>query len=151
MPIVRGFEFPDALWYLLDQDTWVRLDSSGDAVVGITALGAHISGDFMEFIPRPPGTLVEQGRSLGALEMSKVIRSSRSPIAGEILEINPDVRASPRLINDDPYGAGWLVRLRPLSWDEDVKHLVTGEAVRPAAEAYMSLLAETFETDKPLE
>jgi glycine cleavage system H protein len=149
MPIVRGFEFPGTLWYLLDQDTWVRREPSGDAIIGITALGCHISGEFMEFIPRSPGTLVEQGRSLGALEMSKVIRSTRSPVAGEVLEANPAVRASPKLINSDPFGEGWLVRLRPSAWESDITSLVTGDAIEPAVEAYMSLLVETFGIDKP--
>jgi glycine cleavage system H protein len=149
MPIVRGFDFPGTLWYLLDQDTWVRREPSDDAIVGITALGAHISGEFMEFIPREPGTVVERGRSLGALEMSKVIRSTRSPVAGEILEVNPAVRANPGLINSDPFGEGWLVRLRPSAWESDIATLVTGEAIAPAVEAYMSLLVETFGIDKP--
>ncbi len=54
MPVVRGFDFPADLWYLMEQDTWARLDADGLATIGITSLGAHISGDFIEsFIAKP--------------------------------------------------------------------------------------------------
>jgi glycine cleavage system H protein len=133
----------------MEQDTWVRRDGDGLATVGLTSLGAHISGDFIEFIAKPPGTLVERDRSLGALEMSKVIRSARSPVSGTIVEVNPSVRANPALINADPYGEGWLARVRPAAWEEDTARLAHGEAIAPAAEAYMSQLAEVFGVAKP--
>ena len=144
MANVRGFEFPDALYYLIEHDTWVRSDADGNATVGITALGAHISGDFIEFMAKPAGAAIERDRALGMLEMSKVIRSARSPISGVILEANNAVKTTPRLINADPYGEGWLVRLRPTSWDSESRMLVTGKAIPAAAEAYMGLLSETF-------
>ena len=149
MPRVRGFEFPADLWYLVEHDTWVSRDAQGMATVGITSLGAHISGDFIEFIARDVGTAIERDRSVGALEMSKVIRSARSPVGGTIVAVNDAVRARPGLINEDPYGEGWLVRLAPSQWDTDIATLVTGDGVAPAVEDYMSLLAESFGEDKP--
>jgi len=149
MPIVRGFEFPADRWYLVEQDTWVKREADGLATIGLTTLGAHISGEFVEFIARPVGTAIERDRSLGALEMSKVIRSARSPVSGTIVEVNPAVRADPRLINTDPYGEGWLARLRPGAWDADVALLTAGELVAPAVEAYMASLVEVFGEDKP--
>jgi len=151
MPIVRGFDFPADRWYLLEQDTWVKREADGLATVGITTLGAYISGDFVEFIAKPVGTTIERDRSLGALEMSKVIRSARSPVSGTLVEVNAAVRADPALINADPYGAGWLARVQPVAWDADLALLVAGEAVAPAVEAYMALLAESFGVDKPLD
>ena len=149
MTTVRGFEFPAGLWYLIEQDTWVRREPGGLATIGITSLGAHISGDFIDFIAKPSGTAVERDRSIGALEMSKVIRSARAPVAGTIVEANPKVRESPGLINADPYGEGWLARVLPSSWDEDVALLACGDAVTAAVEAYMSSLVEIFGIDKP--
>ena len=149
MPNVRGFEFPADRWYLMEQDTWVRLGDDGLATIGITSLGAYISGDFIEFIAKPSGTSIERDRSLGALEMSKVIRSARSPVSGKIVEVNAAVRARPALINADPYGEGWLVRLMPVSWDADVARLVRGDGIAPAVEAYMSTLVESFGEPKP--
>ena len=144
MTTIRGFEFPDELFYLLEHDAWVRLDADGNATTGITALGAHISGEFIEFMAKPLGTFVERERALGMLEMSKVIRSARSPIGGVIADINEKVRTDPKLINVDPYGHGWLARMRPTSWKEDSRLLVTGAAIPAAVEAYMALLSETF-------
>jgi len=144
MTTIRSFEFPDELFYLLEHDAWVRLDGDGNATTGITSLGAHISGEFIEFMAKPVDTLVERERALGMLEMSKVIRSARSPITGVIVETNERVKIEPNLINADPYGRGWLVRLRPTSWDADTRLLVTGVAIPAAVEAYMALLSETF-------
>src|SRR5262252_7877298 len=119
MATVRGFDFPDDLFYLLEQDAWVRRDGVDIATIGLTSLGAHISGEFVEFMPKPLGSAIERGRSIGTLEMSKVIRSARTSVAGVIVAINEIVRAEPGLINGDPYGAGWLAKIRPTAWNED--------------------------------
>jgi glycine cleavage system H protein len=144
MATVRGFEFPDALHYLMQHDTWVRRDGDGNATVGLTSLGSHISGEFIEFLAKPVDAVIDRDRSLGVLEMSKVIRAARSPISGVIVDVNGQVKARPTLINADPYGAGWLVRMRPLAWDVECAMLVTGAAIPGAVEAYMASLAESF-------
>ena len=145
---VRTFEFPDELHYLVEHDTWARLDPDGSVTVGLTSLGAHISGEFIEFMPKELGAAIERDRSLGVLEMSKVIRSVRSPVSGRIVASNERASQRASLINEDPYGDGWLVRLAPRDWTSDVAHLVTGAAITAAVEQYMALLAETF--DQPL-
>ncbi len=144
MTTIRGFEFPDELFYLMEHDAWVRLDADGNATTGITSLGAHISGEFIEFMAKAVGTSVERERAMGMLEMSKVIRSARSPISGVIIGTNEQARIEPGLINADPYGRGWLVRIRPTAWDADTRLLVTGEAIPASVDAYMTLLSETF-------
>jgi glycine cleavage system H protein len=144
MAVIRGFAFPDALYYLMQHDTWARRDGDGDVTVGITPLGAHISGNFIEFMAKPVGTTIERDRALGMLEMSKVIRAARSPVTGVIAAHNDKVKSTPALINDDPYGDGWLLRVRPSAWDAESALLVTGDAIPAAVESYMALLAETF-------
>lgn len=139
MTTVRGFEFPDRLLYLVEHDIWVRPEPDGSLVVGLTALGCQISGEFIEFMPKPVGTAVERERALAVLEMSKTIRSARAPAAGTIVAVNEAVRAQPPLLNGDPYGAGWLVRLQPADWARDVTALVAGSALAPAVERYMDL------------
>lgn len=149
MAKVRGFEFPAGLWYLVEQDTWARHGDDGLVTVGLTSLGAHISGDFIDFTAKPAGTQVDRDRSLGALEMSKVIRSARSPVSGTIVEANAAVRTKASLINTDPYGEGWLVKLRPSAWERESALLVHGDGLPAAVEAYMALLAESFGEDIP--
>ncbi len=146
---VRTFDFPDGLHYLVQHDAWARPDGDGLVTVGITSLGAHISGEFIEFMPKPAGASVERDRSLGVLEMSKVIRAMRSPLTGTVVAANVRVSGRAALINEDPYGEGWLVRLRPANWASDAAQLVTGDAVGPAVEAYMALLADTFDQPPP--
>ena len=149
MATVRGFEFPDHLYYLMEHDAWARLDADGCVTVGITSLGAHISGEFVEFMARSVGESIERTRALGMLEMSKVIRSMRAPVSGTLVETNDRVKREPRLINTRPYDEGWLVRLRPTAWHEDSGLLVTGVAIPAAAESYMALLAEEFGENPP--
>jgi len=146
---VRTFEFPDELYYLVEHDTWARLDADRRVTVGLTSLGAHISGEFIEFLPKAMGAAIERDRSLGVLEMSKVIRAVRSPIAGTIVARNERATQRAKLINEDPYGEGWLVRLAPRDWDGDATRLATGTGIAPAVEAYMALLAETFDQPPP--
>jgi glycine cleavage system H protein len=149
MATIRGFNFPDDLYYLIEHDAWVRLDADRLVTVGMTSLGAHISGEFIEFMARPVGEAIERERALGMLEMSKVIRSARAPIGGTITAVNERVRSVPTLINLDPYGEGWLVRMRPSAWERDIGWLVTGAHIPRAVEAYMALLAESFRQDPP--
>jgi len=149
MARVRGFDFPDHLYYLMEHDAWARLDPDGCVTVGITSLGAHISGEFVEFMARSVGELVERTRALGMLEMSKVIRSMRAPVTGTLVETNDRVKQEPGLINTSPYDEGWLVRLRPTTWEHDSSLLVTGVAIPTAVESYMALLAEEFGENPP--
>ena len=78
---------------------------------------------------------------MGVLEMSKTLRSARAPVSGVLVAANDALAATPGLINRDPYGAGWLARLKPVRWDQEVKLLVTGDAIAAAFEAYMDRLA----------
>ena len=139
MAKVRGFEFPDHLFYLIEQDTWICLQEDGLATVGLTALGCHISGEFMDFMPKPVGTEVQRDRALAMLEMSKTIRSVRAPVSGTIVVTNDQVKRQLALLADDPYGEGWLVRLKPANWEQDIMGLVSGSDIAPAVERYMEL------------
>jgi glycine cleavage system H protein len=139
MTTVRGFEFPDELFYMVEHDMWARLEDDQLVTVGLTALGCRVSGEFIEFMPKPIGTAVERDRALAVREMSKTIRSARAPAAGTIVAINDEVRRQPQLLNRDPYGGGWLVRLRANDWAGDVAALTPGGMVAAAVERYMDL------------
>ncbi len=148
MTIVRGYDFPDELFYMVEHDIWARLDADGALTVGLTALGCRVSGEFIEFMPKPVGTKVERDRALAVLEMSKTIRSARAPAGGTVIAVNEDVRRRPQQLNNDPYGAGWLVRLEADDWTRDAALLTPGNAVAAAVERYMDLyLVPTFGAD----
>lgn len=123
---------PPQLLYLIDHQVWARLEADGTATVGITRLGVQLAGELYMCRPRSMGSAVEQGRSVAVVELAKSIVSVKSPLTGEVLAVNPVLEDRPETVFRDPYGEGWLVRLRPTRLDEDRAALVTGEAVAPA-------------------
>jgi glycine cleavage system H protein len=131
---VLGFEFPDGLHYCVEPQTWARLEEGGFATVGITALGIRQSGEIYMCRPKGVGAVVEQGRSIAVVELAKSIVSVKSPVGGEVVEVNPLLAQAPELVHRDPYGQGWLARLRLVRWDGDLALLVHGDAVAAAME-----------------
>ena len=130
--IVAGCDFPDALWYHAEHQVWARLQGDAGAVVGITAMGIRLAGEIYMCRPKAVGAVVEQGCSVAVVELAKAIVSVKSPLSGTVLEINPALAGRPELVHADPYGAGWIARLRPSAWPAEARVLVHGAAVAPA-------------------
>jgi len=131
---IRGLDFPDDLHYLVEHQTWARLHGDGTATVGITALGIRLAGDIYMCRPKSSGSEVEQGRSIAVVELSKAIVSVKSPVRGHVLDVNPTLEERPELVQRDPYGEGWLARVRLTDWPADQPALVHGDAVAAAME-----------------
>ncbi|TCP07978.1 glycine cleavage system protein H [Caldimonas thermodepolymerans] len=136
---ICGFEFPDELWILVEHQVWARLHEDGAATVGITSVGAREAGEIYMCRPKPVGTRVERGRSVAVVELAKSIVSVKSPVGGEVVEVNPRLAQEPELAYKDVYGDGWLVRLRVSDFEADRPHLRRGEALRGAVEHYLWL------------
>lgn len=136
MRLVRGCAFPEDRAYHIDYNVWVKPHAPGVIALGATAYGVALAIEFFAFMPKPVGTLIEAGRAAGLLELSKSMVSVRSPVPGRITEVNLVAVSRPSLIVEDPYGAGWLVRL---ATDASLDGLLQGEAVYPAFEAAMAL------------
>jgi len=135
--LIRGFDFPDDLHYLVEQQVWARLEDGGTvARVGITSLGVQLAGGEIYMArPKGVGSVVVQGGSVAVVELAKAIVSVKSPVAGTVKEINVRLAATPELVHRDPYGEGWLARLALADFAADRAALVHGEvAVRPAME-----------------
>jgi len=103
-------DVPDGLRYTDDHE-WLRVE--GDAgVVGITGYAADQLGDVV-FVELPAvGASFERGRTFGVVESVKAVSDLFAPVAGEVLEVNTALADQPELVNAEPYGAGWMVRLR---------------------------------------
>ena len=129
---IANCEFPDDLWYHVEHQVWARPQADGSVVVGITALGLKLAGDLYMCRPKGVGSLVEQGRGVAVVELAKAIVSVKSPVAGTVLEVNARLAGDPQLVQRDPYGDGWLVRIAPRDWAGDTVALVHGDAVAPA-------------------
>ncbi len=103
-------DVPDGLRYTDDHE-WLRVE--GDAgVVGITGYAADQLGDIV-FVELPAvGAHFERGKTFGVVESVKAVSDLFAPVAGAVMEVNPALADQPELVNTEPYGAGWLVRLR---------------------------------------
>jgi glycine cleavage system H protein len=101
---------PTDLRYTTDHE-WVRLD--GDtATIGVTDFAAHELGDVV-FVDLPePGRSVEQFGTFGVVESVKAVSDLYAPVSGEVTEVNVVLGGQPELVNSDPFGAGWMIRVR---------------------------------------
>lgn len=138
MPNLRGCNIPEDLYYLVEKHVWVR--PSGDvAEIGLTDVAQSMAKRIISVTLREPGKAVKKGRSLATVESGKWVGPVPSPVAGEVLEVNTSLTSSPSAINDDPYGAGWVARVRCSDWAADSAELATGpeglEAYRRFLEA----------------
>ncbi|MCH7342422.1 glycine cleavage system protein H [Pelomonas sp. CA6] len=134
--LIAGCELPEDLLYWVEDQTWARLLDDGSVLQGITALGLKASGEIYMCRPKAAGARLEQGRSMGVVELAKSIVSVRSPLSGEVLASNAALEEDPGLVHRDPYGAGWLLRLRPTDLAGERAALRPGAEAREAMERY---------------
>lgn len=103
-------DIPAGLRYTDDHE-WLRVEG-GEGVIGITAYAAGELGDVV-FVELPAlGRKVSQAQTFGVIELVKTASDLFSPAAGEVIAVNEALADKPELVNDDPYGDGWMVRLR---------------------------------------
>jgi glycine cleavage system H protein len=91
---------------------WIRIEGD-EAVIGITEFAAHQLGDIV-FVELPAaGRNLEQAATFGVVESVKAVSDLFAPISGEVLATNESLGSTPEVVNADPYGEGWMVRVRP--------------------------------------
>ncbi|SFE09015.1 glycine cleavage system protein GcvH [Spirosoma endophyticum] len=120
--------FPAELSYTEDHE-WIRIEDDGTAVVGITEFAQNELGDIIFIDVNTVGQSLAKGDVFGAVEAVKTVSDLFLPIEGEVLELNPAIEKSPELLNSDPYGDGWIIRLKPASAVEQ-DGLLTADAYR---------------------
>jgi glycine cleavage system H protein len=123
---------PEDLFYS-EEHEWVRLDDD-IATVGITDFAQGQLGDIVYVELPAVGDRVEAGAVIGELESTKSVSDIFSPLSGEVMSRNEALDSGPEVINSDPYGEGWLIKLRPLD-DDPTSALLE-------AEAYAALVAD---------
>lgn len=124
--------YPDDLLYHREHD-WARVED-GEAVLGITWYAQDALGELVHYEPPEAGRSVEKDGVYGEVESVKAVSDLVAPLSGEVLEVNQKVVDAPETVNDDPYGEGWLVRIR-LADPSQADGLMN-------LEAYRALLAE---------
>jgi len=102
--------YPDELLYHAEHD-WARIDGD-EAVLGVTWHAQDALGELVHYEPPDVGATVGKDTSYGEVESVKAVSDLIAPLSGEVLEVNHKVVEAPETVNEDPYGEGWLIRIR---------------------------------------
>lgn len=125
MAVVNNCNLPEDLYYLVERHVWARPED-GLVVVGITDVAQNLAKTIISVTPKAIGRTVRKAQNVATVESGKWVGPVPAPVAGEIVEINDAVISAPSTINADPYGAGWIAKLRAVDWDADSADLATG-------------------------
>jgi glycine cleavage system H protein len=130
---VKNCVFPYDLYYRVEDNTWARVNDDGSVTIGMTDMAQTLAGNVLHATPQKVGRKRKQGKPVAIVESSKWVGPVKSPFTGEVIESNSNVKEDPGLLNKSPYKQGWLVKMQPSNFEEELKQLLTGEA---AVEAY---------------
>jgi glycine cleavage system H protein len=123
--------YPDGLKYHPEHD-WARVED-GEATLGITWFAQEALGELVHYEPPDEGSTIAKDESYGEVESVKAVSDVVAPLSGEVLEVNSKVVDAPETVNEDPYGEGWLVRIR-LTDPAEVDSLLDAGAYRAQLE-----------------
>lgn len=127
---IEGYKLPEELYYTKDH-TWARIEDNGTVTVGLDAYGAKAAGA-IEFIDLPlEDDEFEAGESFGSLESAKWVGGLLMPVGGVVIEVNENIEDDLDLLKEEPYGEGWLIKIKPGNLKEDLAGLVHGVDVGP--------------------
>ena len=119
--------FPTNVKYTNEHE-WIRLEGD-EAYVGITDYAQEQLGDIVFVDVTTEGETLGKGEVFGTIEVVKTVSDLFLPIGGVVLEINPDLEEHPELVNKDPYGDGWLIKIKPTDTTE-MDELLDAEAYK---------------------
>jgi len=126
MSSVNGCNIPAELYYVVEKHVWAKPD--GDVVlVGLTDVAQNMAKTVISVSLKGGGKPIKRGKSVATVESGKWVGPVPSPVEGEIAEVNNELAKNPGLVNEDPYGSGWIAKVRPVDWDADRSLLVTGD------------------------
>jgi glycine cleavage system H protein len=125
--VAAAESYPDDLLYHREHD-WARIED-GEAVLGITWYAQDSLGELVHYEPPEAGATIARDASYGEVESVKAVSDVISPLSGEVIEVNQKVVDAPETVNLDPYGEGWLVRIR-LADPAEAEALLDAEAYR---------------------
>lgn len=126
MSVVRNCNLPEDLLYNVRGHVWCKRE--GDVVVcGMTDVAQNLAKTFIAYNPKKVGKSLAKGKSTATLESGKWVGPVPAPVAGEVVEVNEAAKGDPSVFNRDPYGEGWVCKIKPEDWDRDSADLVTGQ------------------------
>lgn len=147
MAQVRGCELPDDLLYDVQNNIWYRENDDGTVTVGMTTIAGAMAGQIVAITPKRAGRKVTPGRSCATVESGKWVGPAKLLSGGEVVEVNKDIVSSPGLANSEPYGNGWLLKVKVDDWGSIKSQLTAGTDVVAPYESKMD--ADGFEGCNP--
>ncbi len=136
MAQTRGCMLPDDLLYHVDNNIWLRDMGDGTYQLGMTDIAQSMAGSVIHCRSKKVGKAVRAGKSLATVESGKWVGPVKAPFACKVVDKNADVEADASLLNESPYGRGWILRVEPIE-PGDAAMLVGTQAALPAFEVYM--------------
>lgn len=137
MATVNGCYLPDDLLYDVANNIWYRGNGDGTFTLGMTAVAVAMAGQLVAFTPRRSGRAIQAGKSCATIESGKWVGPAKVAFDAEVAEVNETLIGNPKLANSDPYGEGWMLKIRPTAGDPSPL-LIPGTAVVAPYEAKMS-------------
>lgn len=125
--VYQGCWVPPELAYDVENDVWARFEEDGTVTLGMTDIAQTKAGKLVSILFKAPGKVLRSGQSAATVESAKWVGPFPTPLSGEVVANNEEAFNRDILIaNRDPYGAGWLVRLKPAAIDEERARLTPG-------------------------
>jgi glycine cleavage system H protein len=137
MPIVKGCVLPDDLLYDVESQVWYRELGDGLVEVGVTSVAVAMAGTIVAVTPKRAGRRLAAGNACAVFESGKFVGPAKVAFPAEIVRSNDAIMERPALAHSDPYGAAWLVVLRPDDWNCAKGLLTPG---RDVAAPYLELM-----------
>ncbi|MGE5513729.1 MAG: glycine cleavage system protein H [Bacteroidota bacterium] len=146
MALVQGNEFPEHLYYDLENQVWYEPLADGTIRAGFTPIAIELAGEVLVFTPKRIGRDFEPQRSFAMIECGKWVGAARAAFAGVVVAANQELERRPRLLNEDAFGRGWMliVRTEDTGWRD---RLITGPAIGPAFAAWLEAEAYKGRTE----
>jgi len=126
---INDYEFPENLYYS-ERHLWLKKEIDGSLTIGLDDLGQKLLGkaSFIRLVRE--GTQLTPGKYFGTIESMKWIERLKSPVTGTVIKVNEELMQKPSLINEDPYGAGWLIRIKPTGeLEKELSGLIHGDSL----------------------
>ncbi len=127
-------EFPEDLRYARSHE-WIRVEEGGEVVMGISDFAQDALGDVVYIDLPEVDSSVVAGEGIAEIESTKSVNDVYAPISGTVIAVNEALMDNPEIVNADPYGEGWFVRIAPAGGEVDLSSLLEAIAYRQIAEA----------------
>ncbi len=137
MATINNCNIPEELYYWPEKHVWARPEDDGTVTIGMTYVAQSLAKRFISCTIKKTARPLEKGKSVATVESGKWVGPVPLPISGEIVATNDAAVKQPDLINAEPYGKGWIARIKPANWEAERSALVTGAS---GVEAYRKFL-----------